>query len=89
LDQGLAGYDRDRLHRYVLDAATVTSWFDRLAAEPSAARARRVGMTAGREDVIVGGALVLQQAMDRFSFDRCLVSESDILDGIAASLLVA
>jgi exopolyphosphatase/pppGpp-phosphohydrolase len=45
-------------------------------------------MTRGREDVIVGGALVLREAMGRFGFDACVVSESDILDGLAASLLV-
>jgi exopolyphosphatase / guanosine-5'-triphosphate,3'-diphosphate pyrophosphatase len=86
LAQALPHYDRDRLHHYVLDAATVTAWLDRLAAEPAARRGERVGMTEGRQDVIVGGALVLQQAMARLSFDRCLFSESDILDGLAASL---
>jgi exopolyphosphatase / guanosine-5'-triphosphate,3'-diphosphate pyrophosphatase len=87
LAQGLPDYDWDRLHHFVLDAAMVARWCDRLAAEPAASRGRRAGMTAGREDVIVGGALVLREAMGRFSFDRCVVSEADILDGIAASLL--
>ena len=44
-------------------------------------------MVAGRQDVIVGGALVLREVMARFEFGDCLVSESDILDGLAASLL--
>jgi exopolyphosphatase/guanosine-5'-triphosphate,3'-diphosphate pyrophosphatase len=43
-------------------------------------------MVPGREDVIVGGALVLAAVMRRFGFAECLVSESDILDGIVASL---
>ena len=87
LAQGLAHYDRDRIHHFVLDAGTVGRWCDRLAAEPAASRGRRPGMTPGREDVIVGGVLVLREAMRRFGFDRCVVSEADILDGIAASLL--
>jgi len=87
LEQGLAHYDRDRIHHAVLSAATVTRWCARLAAEPSSARGARPGMTPGREDVIVGGALVLRQVMDRFGFEACLVSESDILDGLADSLL--
>jgi len=86
LAQGLADYDRDRTHHYVLDAATVSEWCDRLAAESSPERGRRPGMTPGREDVIVGGVLVLREAMARFGFDRCVVSEADILDGIVASL---
>jgi exopolyphosphatase/guanosine-5'-triphosphate,3'-diphosphate pyrophosphatase len=87
LAQGLSHYDRDRIHHFVLDAGTVGRWCDRLVAEPAASRGRRSGMTPGREDVIVGGVLVLREAMRRFGFDRCVVSEADILDGIAASLL--
>jgi exopolyphosphatase/guanosine-5'-triphosphate,3'-diphosphate pyrophosphatase len=86
LTHGLTHYDRDKIHHSVLGAADVSEWCDRLAAETAAERGRRPGMAAGREDVIVGGALVLREAMAHFGFDRCLVSEADILDGIAASL---
>lgn len=89
LAQGLVAYERDRIHHSVLDAATVATWCATLAAERAAARGRRPGMTPGREDVIVGGALVLAEVMARFAFDRCLVSEADILDGLVASLLDA
>jgi exopolyphosphatase/guanosine-5'-triphosphate,3'-diphosphate pyrophosphatase len=86
LAQGLPHYDRDRIHHFVLEAATVSEWCDRLAAEPAGARARRGAVAPGREDVIVGGVIVLRETMSRFGFERCLVSEADILDGIAASL---
>ena len=43
-------------------------------------------MHPGRVDVIGGGALVLDQIMRRFGFAEVLVSEHDILDGIAWSL---
>ncbi len=87
LAQGLAHYDRDRIHHFVLEAAVARAWCDRLAGLPAAARAGFAGMAPGREDVIVGGALVLVRTMERFSFERCIVSESDLLDGIAMSLL--
>jgi exopolyphosphatase / guanosine-5'-triphosphate,3'-diphosphate pyrophosphatase len=87
LELGVAAYDRDRLHHRVLPLSAVRRWCTTLATEPSAVRARRVGMVPGREDVIVGGVLVLQEVMDRLGVDECLVSESDILDGLAASLL--
>ena len=83
---GLTHYDRDRIHHSVLSAAVVAEWCDRLAAEPSAARAARPAIAAGREDVIVGGVVVLREVMGRFGFERCIVSETDLLDGIAASL---
>ena len=85
LDQGLAVYDRERVHHAVLSAATVARWHRTLAAETGVDRLRRPGMDPGREDVIVGGTLVLEAVMDRFGFGECLVSESDILDGLVAS----
>jgi exopolyphosphatase / guanosine-5'-triphosphate,3'-diphosphate pyrophosphatase len=86
LDQGLAGYDWDRVHHSVLERAAVERWCATLIAEPSSARARRRGMVEGRQDVIAAGAVVLRDVMRRFGFSRCLVSETDILDGLAASL---
>jgi len=85
LEQRLTTYDRARLHHSVLSAATVERWCDVLTAEPAAARATRPGMVDGRQDVIVGGALVLRSVMARFGFAECVVSESDILDGLIAS----
>jgi exopolyphosphatase/guanosine-5'-triphosphate,3'-diphosphate pyrophosphatase len=43
-------------------------------------------MHPGRVDVIGGGALILDRIMNRFGFGEVLVSEHDILDGIAWSL---
>jgi exopolyphosphatase/guanosine-5'-triphosphate,3'-diphosphate pyrophosphatase len=87
LQQGLADYDRDRIHHSVLTAAQAKDWFHRLAGEKAEARLARPGLIRGRADVIVGGALVLDAVMSRFGFDQCLVSESDILDGLVASQL--
>jgi exopolyphosphatase / guanosine-5'-triphosphate,3'-diphosphate pyrophosphatase len=87
LEQEAAEYNRDRIHHSVLTAAQVKEWFHRLAGESSRARLARPGLEPGRADVIVGGALVLDAVMARFGFDQCLVSESDILDGLVASQL--
>ncbi|HVC67335.1 MAG TPA: Ppx/GppA phosphatase family protein [Acidimicrobiales bacterium] len=89
LQLGLDEYDRDRTHHLVLSAEDVARWFRRLASEPAAARLDRPGMVPGREDVIVGGALILDAVMRRFGFGECLVSEADILDGLVASQLAA
>jgi len=87
LDQGLAEYDWGHLHHYILSDVAVERWVETLAGEPAEGRLARPGMVAGRQDVIVGGALVLRRVMSRFGFAECLVSESDILDGLSASLL--
>jgi len=87
LDRELAADDYRSLHHATLTVGTVGRWYGVLAAEPARARLARPGMAQGRQDVIVGGALVLHEVMDRFGFDRCTVSQSDILDGLAASVL--
>lgn len=86
LDQDLTEYEWDRVHGSVLESQAVERWVDVLAGEPAASRASRPGMVPGREDVIVGGAMVLRAVMQRFGFARCIVSEADILDGLVASL---
>lgn len=86
LELGLVDYDRERIHHSVLTKDAVIRWCDLLGAETTAARARRPGMVPGRQDVIVGGAVVLREVMAGLGFTECLASESDILDGLVASL---
>jgi exopolyphosphatase/guanosine-5'-triphosphate,3'-diphosphate pyrophosphatase len=86
LEHGVSRYSREAVHHVVIDRSRVSHWLGVLASEDSAARLRRPGMAAGREDVITGGVLVLDEVMDCFESKSCLVSEDDILDGIALSL---
>lgn len=86
LDQGLTDYDRNLVHHYWLSTAAVRHWIEVLRAEDSAARSARPGMVPGREDVILGGLVVLVATLDRLHLDGLLTSESDILDGMVASL---
>ncbi len=84
---GLVRYDRDAVHHAVLSAGDVRRWYEVLAADTAAERLARPGMVEGRQDVIVGGALILDEVMTRLGFAECLVSEADILDGLVASQL--
>jgi exopolyphosphatase/guanosine-5'-triphosphate,3'-diphosphate pyrophosphatase len=86
-DQGLATYDRARVHHYRLARQAVERAAHDLAREPVALRRRHAGIEAARAPVIVGGTLVLATLMAHFGFEECLVSESDILDGLAWTLL--
>lgn len=83
---GLASYDRDRIHHFVLTRAAVEDVFRTLATEALADRVHNPGLQPERADVIVGGTLILAAVMRHFEFDECLVSEADILDGLARSL---
>ena len=84
---GLKEYDRTQVHHAVLTRTDVEEWYRTLASEVAVARLDRAGMVPGREDVIVGGAMMLAAVMSRFGFEECVVSESDILDGMVAELL--
>jgi exopolyphosphatase/guanosine-5'-triphosphate,3'-diphosphate pyrophosphatase len=86
VEQGLAEYDRDRVHHFELTRAAVEDVFRTLATENRADRLGNPGLEAGRADVIVGGLCILVQIMRQLDLDRCLVSESDILDGLVMSL---
>jgi exopolyphosphatase / guanosine-5'-triphosphate,3'-diphosphate pyrophosphatase len=83
---GLPAYDAARTHHARVSAAEVHDVTVSLLAQPRAARATIGVMHPGRVDVIGGGALVLNRIMQRFEFGEVLVSEHDVLDGIAWSL---
>ena len=88
LQLAMVEYDRDRVHHSVLSAVDVERWYHALSVEDRNARLGRQGMVPGREDVIVGGAMILALVMNRLGLTECLVSEADILDGLVASQLV-
>jgi exopolyphosphatase/guanosine-5'-triphosphate,3'-diphosphate pyrophosphatase len=84
---GLETYDRDRIHHFHLTREAAEDVFRTLATESRVDRIHNPGLEEGRADVIVGGCCVLVALFRRFGFDEMVVSESDILDGLALSLL--
>jgi exopolyphosphatase/guanosine-5'-triphosphate,3'-diphosphate pyrophosphatase len=84
---GLHTYDRDRIHHFRLTKPAVEDVFRTLATETVSERTDNPGMEPQRADVIVGGLCVLVELMRRFGYQECLVSEADILDGLAMSIL--
>jgi exopolyphosphatase/guanosine-5'-triphosphate,3'-diphosphate pyrophosphatase len=86
LELDISQYRRDLIHHAVLSRAAVERWCEVLGSESMATRARRKSLPEGRRDVIFGGALILREVMRRFGLSECLVSESDILDGLVLSL---
>jgi exopolyphosphatase/guanosine-5'-triphosphate,3'-diphosphate pyrophosphatase len=83
---GLAEWDRDQIHHFRLTRAAIEDVFRTLATEPLADRLHNPGLEPARADVIVGGCCVLVALVRTLGLDEVLVSESDILDGLAASL---
>jgi len=83
----LAAYDRSQVHHHRLAASTVADLLAELAGLDARARRDRPGMEEGRVGVIVGGLVVLDSLLSHFGIEDCLVSESDILDGLVMTLL--
>ena len=87
IEQGLAEYDRDRIHHFRLTHDAAEDVFRTLAIESIEERRHNPGLEPERADVIVGGAVVLVAIFRTFGFEEILVSESDILDGLARSIV--
>ncbi|MEW9554213.1 exopolyphosphatase [Nonomuraea sp. NPDC050783] len=82
----LPAYDPERIHHARLSAEQVHDVTRRLLAMTHGERAALGVMHPGRVDVIGAGALILDRIVRRFAFSQVIVSEHDILDGIAWSL---
>ncbi|MCR8578481.1 Ppx/GppA phosphatase family protein [Streptomyces sp. Isolate_219] len=83
---GLNQYDSEAIHHSRIPLAKVREITDRLVSSTHAERAAIPVMHPGRVDVIAAGALVLLSIMERTGAAEVVVSEHDILDGIAWSL---
>lgn len=83
---GLTAYDRNATHGARLPVAQVHALCDRLVGSTAAERAEMAWLHPGRADVIAAGALVLSRVLARSRVSELVVSEADILDGIAWSL---
>jgi exopolyphosphatase/guanosine-5'-triphosphate,3'-diphosphate pyrophosphatase len=83
---GLPEYDALRIHGSRIPAADVHRVSAGLLAATRATRATEPVMHPGRVDVIGAGALVLDRILRRGGFREVIVSEHDILDGIALGL---
>ncbi len=84
----LPAYDRDAVDQAVLPVDDVHAMVDRLVGMTVAERLALPWLHPGRADVIDAGALILSRVLRRTPVDALVVSEADILDGIAWSLAV-
>ena len=84
--QDLPEYDSTAIHHSRISHDHVREITDRLLRSTHAERAAIPSLHPGRVDVIGAGALVLLAIMERIGAAEVVVSEHDILDGIAFSV---
>jgi len=90
LAQGMDTYDSETIHLSRVRCSDMLAVCDDLIGMTRAQRAALGPMHEGRVDVIGGGAIVVQELAaalgERAGIDEIVVSEHDILDGIALSI---
>ena len=82
----LPTYDERRIHHSRLSAQQIHEITTQLLSMTRDQRAALAVMHPGRADVIGAGAIVLDTLVTRWGVDEVVVSEHDILDGIAFSI---
>jgi exopolyphosphatase/guanosine-5'-triphosphate,3'-diphosphate pyrophosphatase len=83
----LKHYDREQVHGAVIPLPAVQELLHRLARMTVEEIKALPSMHPGRADVITGGSLVEARIAARLNVADLIVSESDILDGIALQLI--
>jgi len=83
---GLREYRSELVHGHVLSLADIDAAVAEFARLTNAQRGRLPGIQKGREDVILAGALIARESSRAFGLADVLVSEADILEGVALAL---
>ncbi len=86
VDQALEVFDPWKVHGYAITSAACLAMFRRLAALPLAERRLVTGLHPDRAPTIVAGAAILSATLAAFELPEAIVSEHDILYGLALQL---
>jgi exopolyphosphatase/guanosine-5'-triphosphate,3'-diphosphate pyrophosphatase len=79
----LGEYDPERVHGHWISRDALEAELERLASLPLAERRELPGLEPKRAPVIVAGALIVREVLDRYGLDGLEASERDILHGAA------
>jgi len=79
--QRMSTYAAEGINRYPLSRDFVAQMFRRLSSMTRAERRLQVGLSSGREDILVAGALILLRVMQRFDWPTVHVSDAGVREG--------
>ncbi len=83
LDLGLVDYDPERIHGHAVSRPAIEEQLEQLAALSLEERRNLPGLEPERAPVIVAGAAILDEIVERYGLDAIEASEHDILHGAA------
>jgi len=82
----MESYEPYRINGLVLDRKWLDETVDILIRLPIASRRRLTGLEEGREDIILGGAIIVQEILKGFHQDRFTVTDGGLLEGLLLEL---
>lgn len=86
IDQCLAVYDPDKINGHRMAKETIDGIVRKLTASTLKERRAIPGLEHGREDIILSGAVITQEIMDRFGFAMMVVSDWGLREGVVLDL---
>lgn len=87
LELALDRYDPERVEGFRIDARQLAGWIERLGPLTLSQRRALPGMEPGREDVILAGLIILQEALLALRSSKLRISGRGVRHGVALSLL--
>lgn len=82
MDAGMAEYVPYRINNRILRKKWITETVRSLGAMRVEARRGIVGLEPGREDIIVGGAVIVEQILESFGVPWMRVTDAGLLEGL-------
>ncbi len=86
MGQGLAQYDPKKINNYVLTQGSIDAIVQTLVKSTLEERRGMAGLEAPRADIILAGAIIAQEILERYGCDRLLVSDWGLREGIVLDL---
>ena len=87
IEQGLTEYDRAKVHRSVLTVGQISELAGKLLSSTVDEVEQMGPLKRRRAEVLCGGALIIDEICCLATAGRLVVSETDILDGMALAML--
>ena len=86
MDQGMTCYDPARVNGSILTQVAIDRIVRTLVRSALGERCTLAGLEPGREDIILPGAIITQEIMERYAYREMLVSDWGLREGIVADL---
>jgi len=88
MDQGMVVYDPARINGSILTRVALDRIVETLVSSTLLERRTMAGLEPGREDIILPGAVIMQEIMERYAYPEMLISDWGLREGIVADLSV-